>query len=58
LAEDAASVEDLKKNINELFSNKADSRKIVLGSVHSVKGMERDIVFMLSKHFALTHKKK
>ncbi len=48
LCEGISSVQEVKTNINKLFNDVDDSKKIVLGSIHRSKGMERDVVYVLA----------
>lgn len=51
LAESCSSIPDLLKTITKLFSDVDDKDKVVLGTVHSVKGLERERVFLLTSSF-------
>lgn len=51
LAEGADSVRELKSNIERLFSDTDDSKKVILSTTHKAKGLERDTVFMLTNTF-------
>lgn len=47
LCEDAGSLEDVQKNITELFSDADEKNMIICSTVHRAKGRERDVVFLL-----------
>lgn len=47
LCDKASSISKLKENINELFSDEDSNKKVIFGTVHAVKGLERDNVFIL-----------
>ena len=51
LCEDAKTVEDVKDNIKEMFREEDDNNKVVFGSIHSTKGLERNNVFILDYTF-------
>ena len=51
LAEGADSVRELKSNIERLFSDTDDSKKVILSTTHKAKGLERDTVFMLTNTY-------
>ena len=48
LCEDASSLEDVKDNIDQLFSDKDESTRVTLSSIHRIKGKETDDVFILA----------
>jgi len=47
LIDGASSMEELKSNINSLFSTKGSSEMITLGSTHQMKGLEADNIYIL-----------
>ncbi len=47
LCEDASSVEDVKKNIDNLFKENDESKIVLCSSIHRAKGKECDDVFIL-----------
>ncbi len=51
LCEGARDMKEVLSNINDLFSDKDDSKRVILSSTHKAKGLERDRVFMLSKTY-------
>lgn len=48
LAEECGSIEDLKKSIENLFSDKDEKNIVVLSSVHKFKGRENQNIFLLT----------
>lgn len=48
LAESVDNLADLKSYLDRLFSDVDDYRKVILSTTHRAKGLERDVVFMLS----------
>jgi DNA helicase-2/ATP-dependent DNA helicase PcrA len=49
LCEGAVSLNDVKQNIEKLFSDVGPSERIMLSSIHRAKGGERDNVWVLAK---------
>lgn len=47
LSEDAKTVEEIKERIDKLFKDVDDSKKVILGSTHKMKGLEANRVFLL-----------
>ena len=47
LSEDAKTVEEIKERIDKLFKDVDDSKKVMLGSTHRMKGLEANRVFLL-----------
>lgn len=47
LSEDAESIQDIFDRIDKLFKDVDDSKKVMLGSTHRMKGLEGDRVFVL-----------
>lgn len=51
LCEDANSIEDVKKNIENLFKDNEEKNIILFSTVHKIKGKETDNVFILMDTF-------
>jgi DNA helicase II / ATP-dependent DNA helicase PcrA len=51
LSDGCSSLDDLKANINKLFSDQDDSKRIILGNVHKNKGLEAETVWILKSTF-------
>lgn len=51
LADACSSVGEMKIKIQDLFEDGDDTSRIILSTVHRAKGLERDIVFVLSGTF-------
>ncbi len=51
LANDSYSIAEMKGKIQELFEDGDDDDRIILSTVHAIKGMERDIVFVMNNTF-------
>jgi len=49
--EGAFDLDEVKKNIEEMFSDKDDNTRIMLGTVHKAKGLERDRCWLLRNTF-------
>lgn len=47
LCEDCPSIQTLKDNIEKLFADTDDQKKVVFSTTHKAKGLERDRVFIL-----------
>ena len=47
LCEDADTLEEVKKNIDELFQDNDEKKIVLFSSIHKAKGSERDTVFVL-----------
>lgn len=47
LCEDCSSIQALKNNIDKLFADTDDEKKVILSTTHKAKGLERDRVFIL-----------
>lgn len=47
LCEGSDTVEELLQNINNLFNDVDDSKKVIFSSTHKAKGLERERVFLL-----------
>lgn len=54
LVEAVNSIEELKTQLGRLFSDVDDNNKIILSTTHRAKGLERDIVFMLTSTYRYT----
>jgi DNA helicase II / ATP-dependent DNA helicase PcrA len=48
LCEDAASLEEVKENIANLFKDNDEKSIVLFSSIHKIKGKEADIVFVLA----------
>lgn len=48
LSENITSLTELRQTIERLFSDTNDSNRIILSTTHKAKGLERDIVYMLT----------
>ena len=51
LCEGTLTIKDLQENIEKLFNDVDDDKKVILSTVHKAKGLERDRVFMLVDTF-------
>lgn len=51
LCEGAKSIDDVKKNINDLFSDQDESNIVLFSTVHKFKGSQRKEVFLLDYTF-------
>jgi len=51
LADACASVGEMKSKIQDLFEDGDDTNRIILSTVHRAKGLQRDVVFVLSGTF-------
>lgn len=47
LCEGTLTIKDLKENIDNLFNDVDDNKKVILSTTHKAKGLERDRVFVL-----------
>lgn len=47
LCEGVLSIKDIKQNIDNLFSDISDDKKVIFSTTHKAKGLERDRVFVL-----------
>ncbi|KKN65717.1 hypothetical protein LCGC14_0478560 [marine sediment metagenome] len=51
LADDCRTIAEMKGKIQELFEDDDDNNRIILSTVHRAKGLQRDVVFLLSGTF-------
>lgn len=51
LAESCEDMGDLKSKLAKLFSDNNENNKVILGTCHRLKGLERDTVFVLTSTF-------
>lgn len=51
LCEGTLTIKDLQENIEKLFNDVDDDKKVIFSTVHKAKGLERDRVFMLVDTF-------
>lgn len=54
LCEGTRTLDEVKSNLNDLFTDKDDDSRVILSTTHKAKGLERNRVFMLTDTYRPT----